>query len=121
MLKFADQIREGKDSKVEISHNILTQVMDEDRCVTYTKEQAVILAQLMVDIRESFVAYGVSFAQRYSYQESIKALGESARRGAYVEAWTPPAYHKLKLHSAPLNKESSYSSHRQRILHKTEV
>ena len=30
----------------------LTQFMDEDKCFTYTKEQAVILAQLMVDIRE---------------------------------------------------------------------
>ena len=85
VVKFADQIREEKDFKVEMSHNILTQVMDEDKCFTYTKEQAVILAQLMVDIREIFVVHGVSFMQRYSYKKGVKALGESARRGAYVE------------------------------------
>ena len=51
MVKFADQIKEAQDLKMEMSHNILTQAMDEDKCFTYTKEQAVILAQLMVDIR----------------------------------------------------------------------
>ena len=48
------KLEKKKIRKVEISHNILTQVIDKDRCVTYTKEQAVILAQLIADIRESF-------------------------------------------------------------------
>jgi len=29
--------------------------------------------------------HGMSFAQRYSYKKGVEALGESARKGAYVE------------------------------------
>ena len=73
------------DSKVDIPHNILTQAINEDRRVTYTKEQAAILAQLIAEIRESFVVHGMAFAQRYSYKKGVEELGEAARKGAYAE------------------------------------
>ena len=44
-----------------------------------------ILAQLIADIRESFVVHGMSFAQRYSYKKGAEILGENARRGAHDE------------------------------------
>jgi len=38
VVKFADQIKEAQDLKMEMSNNILPQVKDEDKCFTNTKE-----------------------------------------------------------------------------------
>jgi len=46
-----------------MSHNIPTQNMDEDKHFQNTMKQGVVLAQLIVDIRELVAVHGVLFSQ----------------------------------------------------------
>ena len=85
-VKFADEIQNTNDTRLEMCHNIITQAVDKKNNVKYAQDQAVVIAQVMVDIRESVTAHGSSFAQRYSYKKGVKALGEAAKIGAYNEA-----------------------------------
>ena len=84
-VKFADEIQNTNDTRLEMCHNIITQAVDKKNNVKYAQDQAVVIAQVMVDIRESVTAHGSSFAQRYSYKKGVKALGEAAKIGAYNE------------------------------------
>lgn len=85
-VKFADEIQNTNDTRLEMCHNIITQAVDKRNNVKYAQDQAVVIAQVMVDIRESVTAHLSSFAQRYSYKKGVKVLGESAKIGAYNEA-----------------------------------
>ena len=66
-VKFADEIQNTNDTRLEMCHNIITQAVDKSNNVKYAQDQVVVISNVMVDIRESVIAHGSSFAQRYSY------------------------------------------------------
>jgi len=72
----------------------------------------VILAQLMVDIRESVVVHGVLFTQRYSYKKGVEALGDLARKGAYVEV---EQIHK-RIEFEPIHVKDTTATEKQKAL-----
>ena len=66
-VKFADEILNTSDTQLEMCHDIITQAVDKSNNVKYAQDQVVVISNVMVDIRESVIAHGSSFAQRYSY------------------------------------------------------
>ena len=57
---------------MEMSHNIRTQVMDEDKYFIYKKKQTVILPQFTVNIRESVLLF--MWCRSHSDIPTIKVL-----------------------------------------------
>ena len=68
---------------METSHNMTkspTNKLDED--VRYSPRKAVLIACLMVEIKEAIKCRGTSFAQQYFLQKGLKVFGREEGKGA---------------------------------------
>ena len=71
--------------KAETSHNIITQVMEEDKINEYTNKTVKMIARSMDTIRHGVMDKGVSFAQQYFLKKGLDKFGKRGKDTAIKE------------------------------------
>ena len=79
------ETNEQKLARIEVSHNLVTQAIEESRVNEYTEKTVKMIARSMDAIRHSVMKDGVSFAQQYFLKKGLDKFGKKGREAAIKE------------------------------------